>query len=444
MKRAKTINPARVMAAGFIGLIIIGSLLLSLPAARVTGELSYIDALFTAASAVCVTGLVVVDTGSFYSLFGQIIIMVLIFFGALGFMTMTTLIFIFLGRRITLRRSLIIKEILGQESIGRISQLVLNVFLMTIFFVLVGTVLLSVRYAPQLGLQLGFFVALFHAVSAFGNAGFDLLGGYTSLTLNPVDYLVNGTILVLFTVGGLGFTVIMELLNRMQFRQRLSLHSHLVLFSSAALLMGGTLLILALEYNNPETIGGFSFLNKVFTALFSAATPRTAGFSVLRTEMMHHSTLLVIIALMFIGASPTSTGGGVKTTTVGVVFITLVNLIKGRREPVVYYRRFPLYQIMRAVSIITAAIILVFITTLLLTIFEDQDFIALLFESVSAFGTVGLSTGITPQLSNPSKLVIIFTMLSGRIGPLSLLIALAWRKEEDVLLRYPEENLMIG
>jgi trk system potassium uptake protein len=444
MKRAKTINPARVMAAGFIGLIIIGSLLLSLPAACVTGELSYIDALFTAASAVCVTGLVVVDTGSFYSLFGQIIIMVLIFFGALGFMTMTTLIFIFLGRRITLRRSLIIKEILGQESIGRISQLVLNVFLMTIFFVLVGTVLLSVRYAPQLGLQLGFFVALFHAVSAFGNAGFDLLGGYTSLTLNPVDYLVNGTILVLFTVGGLGFTVIMELLNRMQFRQRLSLHSHLVLISSAALLMGGTLLILALEYNNPETIGGFSFLNKVFTALFSAATPRTAGFSVLRTEMMHHSTLLVIIALMFIGASPTSTGGGVKTTTVGVVFITLVNLIKGRREPVVYYRRFPLYQIMRAVSIITAAIILVFITTLLLTIFEDQDFIALLFESVSAFGTVGLSTGITPQLSNPSKLVIIFTMLSGRIGPLSLLIALAWRKEEDVLLRYPEENLMIG
>jgi len=444
MKRAKTINPARAMAAGFIGLIITGSLLLSLPAARVTGELNYIDALFTAASAVCVTGLVVVDTGSFYSLFGQIIIMVLIFFGALGFMTMTTLIFIFLGRRITLRRSLIIKEILGQESIGRISQLVLNVFLMTLFFVLVGTILLSVRYAPQLGLQQGFFVALFHAVSAFGNAGFDLLGGYNSLNLNPVDYLVNGTILVLFTVGGLGFTVIMELVDRLQFRQRLSLHSHLVLFSSATLLLGGTLMILALEYNNPETLGGFSFLNKVFTAFFSAATPRTAGFSVLRTELMNHSTLLVIMALMFIGASPTSTGGGVKTTTVGVVFITLVNLIKGRREPVVYYRRFPLYQIMRAVSIITAAIILVFITTLLLTIFEDRDFIALLFESISAFGTVGLSTGITPQLSNPSKLVIIFTMLSGRIGPLSLLIALAWRNEEDVLLRYPEENIMIG
>jgi trk system potassium uptake protein len=444
MKRAKTINPARVMAAGFIGLIITGSLLLSLPVARVGGELSYIDALFTAASAVCVTGLVVVDTGSFYSLFGQITILSLIFSGALGFMTMTTIIFIFLGRRITLRRSLINKEILGQDSIGKVSQLALNVFMMTVFFISIGTVLLSVRYAPQLGLHEGLFVALFHAVSAFGNAGFDLLGGYTSLTLNPVDYLVNGTILVLFFSGGLGFTVILELVNRLQLRQRLSLHSHLVLFSSATLLLGGTLLIFALEYNNPETLGGFSLIDKIFTALFSAATPRTAGFSVLRTEMMNHSTLLVIMALMFIGASPTSTGGGVKTTTVSVVFITLVNMIRGRHEPVVYYRRFPLYQIMRAVSIITAAIMLIFITTLVLTIFEELDFLPLLFESISAFGTVGLSTGITPLLSDPSKLVIIFTMLSGRIGPLSLLMALAWKKEADALLRYPEENLMIG
>jgi trk system potassium uptake protein len=444
MQRAKTINPARVLAAGFIGLIITGSLLLSLPAARVAGELSYIDALFTAASAVCVTGLVVVDTGSFYSLFGQIIIMVLIFFGALGFMTMTTLIFIILGRRITLRRSLIVKEILGQDSIGNVSQLVLNVLMMTVFFVLVGTILLSVSYAPQLGLEQGFFVALFHAVSAFGNAGFDLLGGYNSLTIKPVDYLVNGTIFALFFIGGLGFTVILELVDRLQFRHRLSLHSHLVLFSSVALLLGGTILVFALEYNNPETLGGFSFIDKVFTAFFTAATPRTAGFSVLRTEMMNHSTLLVIMALMFIGASPTSTGGGVKTTTVSVIFITLVNMIRGRREPIVYYRRFPLYQIMRAVSIITAAIVIIFISTLFLTIFEDFDFLSLIFESISAFGTVGLSTGITPQLSNPSKLVIIFTMLSGRVGPMSLLMALAWRKEEDVLLRYPEENLMIG
>ncbi len=444
MKRAKIINPARVMAAGFIGLIFIGSLLLSLPAARVAGELSYIDALFTSASAVCVTGLVVVDTGSFYSLFGQIIIMILIFCGALGFMTMTTLIFIFLGRRITLRRSLIVKEIMGQDSIGSLPQLVLNVFMMTVFFVLIGTIMLSLRYVPQLGLHHGFFVALFHAVSAFGNAGFDLLGGYTSLTLKPADYLVNGTILVLFILGGLGFTVILELTNRFQFKHRLSLHSYLVLYISAALLLGGTLLILVLEYNNPETLGRLTIVEKIFTSFFSAATPRTAGFNVVRTELMNHSTLLVIMVLMFIGASPTSTGGGVKTTTVGVVFITLINMIRGRREPVFYYRRFPLYQIMRAVSIISAAMILIFVSTLLLTIFERSDFIALLFESISAFGTVGLSTGITPQLGDPSKLVIIFTMLGGRVGPLSLLMALAWEKEAAGLLRYPEENLMIG
>lgn len=444
MKRPKPINPARVMVVGFIGLIIAGSLLLSLPAARVAGELSYLDALFTAASAVCVTGLVVVDTGTFYSPFGQTIIMILIFFGAIGFMIMTTLIFIVLGRRITLRRSLIIKEITGQDSVGKISQLVSNVFMMTVFFVLIGTVMLSLRYVPLLGLHHGFFVALFHAVSAFGNAGFDLLGSYNSLTVHPVDYLVNGTILVLFVIGGLGFTVILELVNHLQFRHRISLHSYLVLSSSVVLLLGGTLLIMVLEYNNPETLKGLTFLDQIFTSLFSAATPRTAGFSVIKTELMTHSTLLLIMVLMFIGASPTSTGGGVKTTTVGVVFITLINMVRGRREPGFYYRRFPLVQIMRAVSIISAAMILVFISTFLLTIFEKDDFIALLFESISAFGTVGLSTGITPQLSDPSKMVIIFTMLGGRVGPLSLLMALAWRKEADGLLRYPEENLMIG
>jgi trk system potassium uptake protein len=444
MNRPKPINPARVMAAGFIGLIVIGSLLLSLPAARIAGELSYIDALFTAASAVCVTGLVVVDTGTFYTTFGQSIIMVLILFGSLGFMTLTTLVFIFLGRRITLRRSLIVKELLGQDSISKISQLVINVVMMTLLFIMLGTVLLSLRFVPLFGLNHGIFMAVFHAVSAFGNAGFDLLGNYNSLTSAPADYLVNGTILVLFIIGGLGFTVILEITNRFQYRHRLSLHSYLVLYITGVLLIGGTLLIMILEYNNPETIGGLTFIEKAFTALFSAATPRTAGFSVLRTETMNDPTLLIIIVLMFIGASPTSTGGGVKTTTVGVVFITLINMIQGRREPVINYRRFPLYHIMRAVSIISAAFALVFFTTFLLTIFEDFNFIELLFESVSAFGTVGLSTGITSHLSDLSKITLVFTMLGGRVGPLSLLMALAWKKEKDGLLRYPEENLMIG
>lgn len=442
--RPKPINPARAMAVGFMGLIFIGSLLLYLPSSRLAEDFSYIDALFTAASAVCVTGLVVVDTGTFFTPLGQIIIMLLIFTGSLGFMTMTSLVFIFLGRRISLRRSLIVKEIMGQDSMENLSPLIVNVALMTFLFVSVGTALLSLRFVPAYGSSKGFLFALFHAVSAFGNAGFDLFGNYESLTQFPTDYLVNGTIMFLFIIGGLGFTVILEIVNRFQFRHRLSLHSYLVLIITAFLLFGGAIIVLLFEYNNPVTMGGLTVTGKIFTAFFTAATPRTAGFNVLDTGALFNSTLLVLLALMFIGASPTSTGGGVKTTTFAVVMITFISMIRGRYEPVVYFRRFPLYQIMRAVSIMSAAVALIFVATLLLTIFENRDFMSLLFEAFSAFGTVGLSTGITPDLCSSSKGVLILTMFGGRVGPLSLLVALAGRKKSEGELRYPEENLMIG
>jgi trk system potassium uptake protein len=442
--RPKPINPARVMAVGFMGLIFIGSLLLYLPSSRLAEDFSYIDAIFTAASAVCVTGLVVVDTGTFFTPLGQIIIMLLIFIGSLGFMTMTSLVFIFLGRRISLRRNLIVKEILGQDSMENLSTLIVNVVLMTVLLVSVGTSLLSLRFVPIYGYSKGFLFAIFHAVSAFGNAGFDLFGSYESLTRFPADYLVNGTIMLLFIVGGLGFTVILEIANRFQFRHRLSLHSFLVLIVTAFLLLGGTIFVLAFEYNNPATMGSLTVMEKIFTAFFTAATPRTAGFNVLDTGALSSSTLLVLLVLMFIGASPTSTGGGVKTTTFAVVMITLVSMIRGQHEPVVYFRRFPLYQIMRAVSIMSAALALIFVTTLMLTILENRDFLSLLFEAFSAFGTVGLSTGITPDLCSASKGVLIITMFAGRVGPLSLLVALAGRKKSEGELRYPEENLMIG
>jgi len=205
------------MAVGFMGLIFIGSLLLYLPSSRLAEDFSYIDALFTAASAVCVTGLVVVDTGTFFTPLGQIIIMLLILTGSLGFMTMTSLVFIFLGRRISLRRSLIVKEIMGQDSMENLSPLIINVALMTFLFISVGTALLSLRFVPAYGYSKGFLFALFHAVSAFGNAGFDIFGNYESLTQFPTDYLVNGTIMFLFIIGGLGFTVILEIVNRCKF-----------------------------------------------------------------------------------------------------------------------------------------------------------------------------------------------------------------------------------
>lgn len=442
--RRKPFNPARVMVSGFLLVIMAGSLLLSLPQAHAGEGISYIDALFTATSAVCVTGLVVVDTGTFYSTLGQSIVMALIFIGSLGFMTMTTLIFIFLGRRISLRDLIVIREALNQDSMSGLVPLVKAVVRVAVLLILIGTVLLGIRFVPELGFGLGIFLALFHAVSAFGNAGFDLFGNYDSLTLFSSDYLVTGTIAALFIIGGLGFTVIIELTRRFRNHSRISLHSRMVLIITAVLLTGGTVLILLLEYNNPQTMGSLSPGAKLFTAFFTSATARTAGFSVLDTGRLFQASLLVLMVLMFIGASPTSTGGGVKTTTFGVVFITLVSMIRGRHEPVLFHRRFSVYHIMKAISIISAAIALVFVTTFVLTYFEAQEFSALFFEAFSAFGTVGLSTGITPDLSSPGKIALMITMFCGRIGPVTLLVALARKKPKDDVLEYPEERLMIG
>lgn len=441
--RPKPLNPARFMALGFMGFIISGSLLLTLPPMTVGSDIAYIDALYTAASAVCVTGLVVVDTGTFYTPLGQTVIMILIFCGSLGFMTMATLIFVFLGRKISLRDRLLVKEALNQDSVAGLVRLVLSVVKMAVVFIILGTTLMSFRFIPQLGFSRGLFYALFHAISAFGNAGFDIIGNFNSLTLSPTDYLVNGTIMALFVIGGLGFTVILELARYIKYPEKITLHSRMVLMISTVLLVGGTIIVLLLEYNNPATMGNLSLGGKIFTALFTAATPRTAGFNVLDTAALTYPTLLILMALMFIGASPTSTGGGVKTTTFGIVFFTFVNMIRGRQEPVAFSRTFSFGQIMKAVSIMTASVGLIFVATFVMTIFEDHEFIALLFEAFSAFGTVGLSWGITPELSSPSKLVLILTMFGGRIGPLTLVFSLAKSKQVDVL-HYPEEHILIG
>jgi trk system potassium uptake protein len=437
------LNPARVMALGFMGIILSGSLLLTLPPMIVEADITYLNALFTAASAVCVTGLVVVDTGTFFTPLGQAVIMILIFSGSLGFMTMTTLVFVFLGRKISLKDRLLVKEALNQEGVAGLVRLVLTVVQIALFFIFIGTAIMSFRFVPLMGYEKGLFFALFHSVSAFGNAGFDIFGNYDSLTRLPTDYLVNGTIMVLFIIGGLGFTVIIELIRHFRYRARISLHSHLVLVISACLLLGGAIMVLLLEYNNPATLGGLSGGAKVFTAIFTAATPRTAGFSVLNTAYLGYPTILILLALMFIGASPTSTGGGVKTTTFGVIFITLINMIRGREEPVVYNRQISISQVMKALSIVSASIALIFLSTFVMSLFEDLEFSALLFEAFSAFGTVGLSRGITPDLSSASKVALIITMFGGRIGPLTLLVALARQHKEEVL-QYPKEQLLIG
>jgi len=436
------LSPARFLVGGFAAMIIAGTVLLSLPIATKTGEFNFINALFTATSAVCVTGLVVVDTGTFYTIFGQVVIMLLILGGALGFMTSATIIFVLLGKRITLKDRLVIKEALNTYSIQGVVALIISIIKMAAFAIIAGSLLLSFRFVPQLGWSRGLFFSLFHAVSAFGNAGFDLIGEYRSLTIYTGDYLVSGTILALFLFGGLGFTVVLDLFHKKK-GVHFALHTRMVLFVTVLLLVTGTSLVYLLEFNNPETMGYLGAGNKLFAAFFTAATPRTAGFNILPTDLLHPATLFLLLLLMFIGASPASTGGGIKTTTFAVLLATIKAQITGNKEIVLFEKRIPENLVIKALTIVFWALSLIFTVIFFLVIVENKAVLDITFEVFSAFGTVGLSTGITPDLTTTGKALIIITMFTGRLGPLTMLLALT-RKVHPVGVRYPEEKILIG
>lgn len=440
---AKSISPSLFLVRGFLSVIIIGAFLLTLPWAVYEGRLPFIDALFTATSAVCVTGLVVVDTGTVFTPLGQTVILLLIFVGSLGFMAIATLLFVLMGRQITLRDRLIIQEAMNTDSIQGMVVLILSVIKLALLFQLLGAVLLSIRFVPLLGWSKGLFYSLFHAVSAFGNAGFDLMGNFRSLSVFAGDPLIMMVVAFLFIIGGLGFTVIIELKYKQRFSD-LTLHTKMVLLITGGLLAVGTLCILALEFSNPGTIGSLDGFSRVLAAFFTAATPRTAGFYVVPTDLLRRATLFFLLFLMFVGASPASTGGGIKTTTFGTLFLAVIRFIRGEEETVILERKLPPVLLMRSLSIIFVSVTLIFVVIFVLTLTEDASFLAIVFEVFSAFGTAGLSLGITPGLSTVGKGLIILTMFTGRLGPLTLAFALARRRHRQNGIRYPEERVMIG
>jgi trk system potassium uptake protein len=436
------VSPAKILVGGFALLILTGALLLTLPVSAQSGRLSFLDALFTATSAVCVTGLVVVDTGTYFTRFGQTVIMLLIQIGGLGIMTAATTFFILLGKKITLRERLVIQEALNQISMQGLVKLVSSILLLTLAVEAVGMLLLSIRFIPVYGFGTGLYYALFHAISAFCNAGFDLIGGFRSLTPFARDPLVPGAIAIMFILGGLGFTVLLEIHQRRRFA-RLTLHSKMVLCISALLLSLGTLTVLALEFNNPETLGQFGFFGKIFNAFFTAATPRTAGFNTVPTDSLSQTTLFFLMLLMYIGASPASTGGGIKTTTFGTIVATVVSTVRGNDDVQLFKRRIPTEILSRALTIAVLAFLLVFTVTMALTLTEKKPFLDMFFEAMSAFGTVGLSTGVTPELSPLGRVLIIITMFAGRLGPLTLVFAFARYKRKDAV-HYTPERILIG
>lgn len=452
-EKTNRLHPSQVLVLGFTTLIIVGAALLSLPAASADGHsVSAIDALFTATSAVCVTGLVVLDTGTQFSMFGQIVILLLIQTGGLGFMTMASLIFLLIGKQITLRERILIKESLNEFKISSMVRLVKTVLQFTFSIELLGAGLLSFRFIPQFGVGEGIYRSIFHSISAFCNAGFDLNGGFKSFSDYAADPLINFTFMGLIILGGLGFVVVFDIVNKLKNLKtaRLALHSKLVLYASGILIITGLIGYFALEFSNPNTLGALSPKGKVLAGMFQAITPRTAGFSTIDQGQLTIGSKLLTMVLMFIGASPAGTGGGIKTTTAVVVFLLIVSVASGKEEITVMKRRISRQITLRAITLFVGGLVLVMAVTFLLVIIESGKgglftFENIMFEAFSAFGTVGLGTGITPYLQPLSRIVVIFTMFAGRVGLLTVMYALANRMHRtDTEVRYNEENVMIG
>lgn len=436
------------LALSFIVLIAIGTLLLTFPAATTDGRgAPFLDALFTATSATCVTGLIVRDTPGYFSLFGQLVILSLIQLGAIGIMTFSTSVAVLFGHRLGLSQRRAVAEIVEEVRDMDIVHAVRYILLFTLTAEAAGTIVLFLRFLSEFPSVLtALYHALFHSISAFCNAGFSLFSD--SLVRYQADFVVNLTIINLIVFGGLGFTVVHEIVNRNTLRRglrqtirNLTVHSRIVLTTSALLVAIGTIFFFFFEFD--RTLAGMPLGTRLLASLFQAVTPRTAGFNTVPLNALHPATLFILILLMFIGASPGGTGGGIKTSTFAVLLLTLRSRLAGHEEIAAGRRYIPRDVIYRAIAItVTSAGVVAGIFVLLLATqtFRFQD---LLFETISAFGTVGLSTGITPDLSAIGRMAIILLMYVGRLGPLTLTLAMGTRQIR-LPISYPKAKVMVG
>ncbi len=443
-------QPTQVMVLGFASVILIGALLLNLPIATQSGEsIGFIDALFTSTSAVCVTGLIMADTATYWNGFGHVVIILLIQIGGLGFMTITTLFALITKKRINLKERLLIQESLNQFDLSGLVKLTRYVLLMTFTIEGIGALILSTVFIPQFGLLKGTWYSIFHAISAFCNAGFDLMGPvsgkFTSLTYYVNNFTVSVTISLLIIFGGLGFPVILDIIKNRKL-SKLNLHSKIVLITTVALILVGTSLILVLEYNNPKTIGKLGFGGKVLASFFQSVTTRTAGFNTVNLTAMHENSLFIMIILMFIGAAPASTGGGVKVTTIATLVLTVKSFILGKEDIEVGERRIGTSIVRKSLGIFLIGIIVVLSGTIIITITDPSfSLIEAGFEVVSAFATVGLSLGGSPNLSTLGKIFIMLFMFMGRVGSLTIFMAIMSRKtKKNPPIRYPEGKIIVG
>lgn len=441
------ISPTKMILGVFIAIIFIGAFLLMLPFSTAQGEhCDFLTALFTATSATCVTGLVVADTLSYWSRFGHVVILCLIQLGGLGFMAFATVFSLAIHRRISLRERLIMTQSFSVDELSGVVRLAKHILVRTLIAESVGAAVLAIQFIPEYGFGEGLFKSLFHAVSAFCNAGFDVIGmgdGHIgSMSKYASNPIVCVTLIALMVFGGLGFFVWEDIRSKKRFREY-SLHTKLVLLMTATLLACGTGLFLLFEYSNGETLGDLSFGGKLLAALFQSATTRTAGFCSISQDGLTTSSKIFSIFLMFIGGSPGSTAGGIKTVTFAVLLMTAVSVMRGREDVTLFERRVPAHTILKAVAVFIVGAALSAAGAIILATTDRIDMVDAIFECVSAFSTTGLSTGITAGLNAVSKLALICLMYFGRVGLLTISIGLLVKKSPSKI-RYPEGKTIIG
>ncbi len=447
-KRARRLRPEQTIVLAFALIVLAGALLLTLPvASRSGGSGGFLTALFTAASATCVTGLVVADTWTQWSGFGQIVIISLIQIGGLGFMSMVSVFFFLFRRKIGLKQRLIMAQGFSLNDVDGVVKLVRTVLLWTAVAELAGAAVLTLRFLPEYGFSRALRWGLFHSVSAFCNAGFDIFGALkpdSSLGLFVSDPIVNWTVMALIVFGGLGFYVWTDLANGLRNRKRLSVHTKLVLLITTILLLGGTALFAALEWDNPGTFGGFTAPRKLLAAAFQSVTCRTAGFASVDQGALTEPSKALSCLLMLIGGSSGSTAGGVKTVTAGVLALSLLGSARGRTRLTVFGRTIGQDQARQAMTIVGLMLTLAFFGGMFLSASNGLPFLDCIYEVCSALGTAGLTTGITPVLNTASKILLIVFMFFGRVGVMTVSFGFLLGDPAEERFHYAETKVLIG
>ena len=458
-KHSGRLSAPKKVSLSFLAVIIIGAIVLSLPFSNKKEAASFLDNLFIATSAVCVTGLSPLTVVNQYNLFGQTVLIILVQIGGLGFLTFLYL-FLFLARqRITLSRKLVFTEALNQNSLSMLPRLLKTIFIYTVSIETIGTIFLSMFFIPRLGALKGLYYGIWHSISAFCNAGFDLCGS-TSLVAYNTNTIINFIVPFEIIMGGLGFIVVLDIHDKYIKEKRRSssfswhhlfgsfaLHTKIVLMMTVSLVVIGTLLFLIMEFNNPATIGKMNLGDKLVVSFFQSVTTRTAGFSTVDMYSLNRVTKILMCSLMFIGGSPASTAGGIKTVTFALVLLLMRTTYRGIEETTVFQRRIKKRTLVRAFSIFFLGLMLCIISSSIMLITEPkQDYLNILMEVFSAFGTVGLSASVTPALSIVGKCVDIILMYAGRIGPISLMILFTKRSHDKNTkeFKYPDEDVLVG